>query len=268
MKKFFIVATFFFASTCFACAKGTDTETSGKSNVSEYQTTVSGRVTCQGQPVVGAVISDGIELTQTDANGHYTLRSPERMGYVFISVPSGYKVAHKGVLPNHYLDIKSKKTENADFELLPMADKKYKLFVMADVHLIGSATHRDLEQFRSTFLPDITAAVDTTSEEVFSLSLGDMTTDSRWYHENFMLPNYLKEFKNYPSPIYHIMGNHDNDPSATGTTEEKLDWSASALYRKHIGPTSEMYIMSCWTISSDSATASINISLIRHNSHG
>lgn len=109
MKKFFIVATFFFASTCFACAKGTDTETSGKSNVSEYQTTVSGRVTCQGQPVVGAVISDGIELTQTDANGHYTLRSPERMGYVFISVPSGYKVAHKGVLPNHYLDIKSKK---------------------------------------------------------------------------------------------------------------------------------------------------------------
>lgn len=237
MKKFFIVATFFFASTCFACAKGTDTETSGKSNVSEYQTTVSGRVTCQGQPVVGAVISDGIELTQTDANGHYTLRSPERMGYVFISVPSGYKVAHKGVLPNHYLDIKSKKTENADFELLPMADKKYKLFVMADVHLIGSATHRDLEQFRSTFLPDITAAVDTTSEEVFSLSLGDMTTDSRWYHENFMLPNYLKEFKNYPSPIYHIMGNHDNDPSATGTTEEKLDWSASALYRKHIGPT-------------------------------
>ena len=44
------------------------------------------------------------------------------MGYVFISVPSGYKVAHKGVLPNHYLDIKSKKTENADFELLPMAD--------------------------------------------------------------------------------------------------------------------------------------------------
>lgn len=237
MKKFFIVATFFFASTCFACAKGTDTETSGKSNVSEYQTTVSGRVTCQGQPVVGAVISDGIELTQTDANGHYTLRSPERMGYVFISVPSGYKVAHKGVLPNHYLDIKSKKTENADFELLPMADKKYKLFVMADVHLIGSATHRDLEQFRSTFLPDITAAVDTTSEEVFSLSLGDMTTDSRWYHENFMLPNYLKEFKNYPSPIYHIMGNHDNDPSATGTTEEKLDWSASALYRKHIGQT-------------------------------
>ena len=104
-----------------------------------------------------------------------------------------------------------------------MPDKTYTLFVMSDVHLIGNATHRDLEQFRSTFLPDITAAVEATSGEVFSLSLGDMTTDSRWYHDNFALPEYLREFRTYPSAIYHIMGNHDNDPEACGTTDEELE---------------------------------------------
>lgn len=134
------------------------------------------------------MVSDGIEIVRTDADGRYSLFSPGRMGYVFITVPSGYKVANKGVLPGHYVNIKGKKAEHADFELLPMPDKTYTLFVMSDVHLIGNATHRDLEQFRSTFLPDITAAVEATSGEVFSLSLGDMTTDSRWYHDNFALP--------------------------------------------------------------------------------
>ena len=233
MKRFFLIAALSLASVCLACAKGAE----GGSKPTDYQVSVSGRVTCQGQPVADAVVSDGIEIVRTDADGRYSLFSPGRMGYVFITVPSGYKVANKGVLPGHYVNIKGKKAEHADFELLPMPDKTYTLFVMSDVHLIGNATHRDLEQFRSTFLPDITAAVEATSGEVFSLSLGDMTTDSRWYHDNFALPEYLREFRTYPSAIYHIMGNHDNDPEACGTTDEELDRSASAPYRKYIGPT-------------------------------
>ena len=95
MKRFFLIAVLSLASICLACAKGVE----GGSKPTDYQVSVSGRVTCQGQPVADAVVSDGIEIVRTDADGRYSLFSPGRMGYVFITVPSGYKVANKGVLP-------------------------------------------------------------------------------------------------------------------------------------------------------------------------
>jgi hypothetical protein len=58
--------------------------------------TVKGVVYCNGVGVAGVEVSDGIEVTTTDANGLYYLPSKKKYGYVFISVPGGYEVTNDG----------------------------------------------------------------------------------------------------------------------------------------------------------------------------
>ena len=233
MKKGALFFLFVGAYIVNACA----TDVLGKKDNTEQIIPISGRVTCLGKPVEGAIISDGVDLVKTDTEGIYFINAHKHMEYVFISIPSGYSVAKDGILPAHCLPIKGTKMDHADFELLPMPNESYKLFVMADIHLVGDAVFKDLKQFRTIFLPDISQTLNETSGEKFSISLGDMTTDNRWYKNNFMLPNYLNEFKKYPTMIYHVMGNHDNDPAVMGLTDEDVDWKASRAYRKYIGPT-------------------------------
>lgn len=61
--------------------------------------------------------------------------------------------------------------------------------------------------------------------------LGDMTWDEFWYSNLYSLSNYRTTMQGYPVPIYHTMGNHDNDPYFAG------DFAAEAAYRKALGPT-------------------------------
>ena len=56
--------------------------------------TVYGRVVdYDGNPVPEVSVSDGVRVTHTDAEGRYWLASAKKYGYVFISVPSGYKLS-------------------------------------------------------------------------------------------------------------------------------------------------------------------------------
>ena len=51
--------------------------------------TVYGTVECNGTPLEGVVVSDGVEVVKTDKKGVYNIASEKRTGYVFISIPSG-----------------------------------------------------------------------------------------------------------------------------------------------------------------------------------
>ena len=50
--------------------------------------TIYGKVTCNGVPVGGVVVSDGVICGRTDGKGVYNLKSAKHNGLVFISVPS------------------------------------------------------------------------------------------------------------------------------------------------------------------------------------
>ena len=52
-----------------------------------------GIVYCGDRGVAGVRVSDGIETTVTDENGFYWLASAKSLGYVFITLPSGYEPA-------------------------------------------------------------------------------------------------------------------------------------------------------------------------------
>lgn len=197
---------------------------------------VVGTVRCDGKPVAGAVVSDGERTAVTDAAGTYGLRSSKRCGYVFLSVPSGYEVEADGVIPRHFVPLAGEAVDCADFELVKAENDRYTLFVLNDIHLTNTVAQQDIRQFREKFVPDFRETLRTTPGKQYALTLGDMTTDSRWYRNRFGLPEYLKEMERIPSiAIYHGMGNHDNDPKGNHRPEA---WDSTAVktYRRVIGP--------------------------------
>lgn len=197
---------------------------------------ITGRVSCGGAAVAGVVVSDGEAVTTTDQKGNYSLQSSMRTGYVFLSIPSGYEVPAQGLIPRHFVRVEGKVVNRADFELIKCDNNDYTLFVLADIHLTNTAEDKDIEQFRRYFVPDFKQTLARTKGKRYILTLGDMTTDSRWYKNKYGLPEYLKEMESIDStPIFHSMGNHDNDPKC-GDDIALRDSIAVQKYRQIIGP--------------------------------
>lgn len=196
---------------------------------------VTGRVTCDGRGVPGAVVSDGINVAVTNRRGGYRLESGKENGYVFLSIPSGYEAGKTGIIPDFFRRVGSGRVEKADFVLDRVDQSRFHIVACSDIHLTGDAVDKDIPEFRSTFLPDIINTVNSLDGPVYGVCLGDMTTDSKWYVNNFSFPEYLDEMSNLPCPMFHIMGNHDNDRECEG---DFLEWEIRAedRYRREIGP--------------------------------
>lgn len=194
---------------------------------------VTGKVTCDGTAVAGVSVSDGHKVVYTDAEGKYSIKTPLDLGYVFISVPSGYEVPSKGPIPQFFrrLDASEKKA-TADFTLKKIDQTRCNLIFFNDIHLTGDPVYHDLEQVSRGFFKDVNEHYRTLSDvPVYALTLGDMTTDSRWYKRNFALPEYLQLLENnFPLPVWHSMGNHDNDIKGGD------DMASCRPYREIIGP--------------------------------
>lgn len=199
--------------------------------------TVVGRVTCKGRPVAGAVVSDGDLVIRTDADGRYAMASEKPCGYVFLSIPRGYEAATDGLIPRHFGYTTRCAVDTIDFELEKSDNDDFTLFVSTDIHLRGDPEELDLPQFRRWYLPDIAREIRRTKGPVYSLHLGDMTTDIMWHRNDFGLRKYLDVMKTYPSPVFHLPGNHDNE-RFVGMEIPDAQWDslAQAPYRSVIGP--------------------------------
>ena len=83
----------------------------------ENGTTVYGTVTSAEGPVPGVVISDGVDFAVSNELGRYELKSKKALGYVFMSVPSGYEPKTSGILPINYFALNAAGTvpENVNF---------------------------------------------------------------------------------------------------------------------------------------------------------
>lgn len=190
--------------------------------------------TTDGKGVAGVVVSDGKEVTVTDADGVYNIESNKDYGYVFISVPSGYEIETDGVLPRIYrITSAARQTpERFDFKLTKIDNQaNYKLLVFGDMHLANRNTG-DLKQWKE-FTADVRNYLAANSgSKIYALTLGDMTWDIYWYSNTYYLSNYLKDVNEQLDglTIFHTMGNHDNDMKTYS------DFDAEAAYRRTIAP--------------------------------
>lgn len=198
-------------------------------------TTVYGTVATEDDKgVPNVVVSDGVNVAVTNAEGIYQLKSEKKNGYVFMSVPGGYEALANGVLPqfHHTLRAAAEKPEQAHFTLKQVDNQDtYKVFMLGDMHLANRTN--DVQQF-ADFTSDLKQLMGKhRGEKMYAIALGDMTWDLYWYSNKFFFPQYLstvnKEFKKLQ--IYHVIGNHDKDMKGTS------DFEASIKYVEHISPT-------------------------------
>ncbi|MBR3074166.1 MAG: calcineurin-like phosphoesterase C-terminal domain-containing protein, partial [Bacteroidales bacterium] len=176
-----------------------------------------GRVSCGGAGVPGVLVSDGVEIVQTDADGNYSIESDKKWNYVFVILPSGYEAPVEGVLPQIWKPLKSgvEEAEQVDFELVQSSNDDYTLFVLGDIHLARRTG--DLAQFEKV-AGHLRKAMDEAPGKVYALTLGDMTWDMYWIANNYGFQDYLLTVNGYFSgiPFFHTMGNHDNEMESAG----------------------------------------------------
>ena len=193
-----------------------------------------GRVVVNGKGLQDVVVSDGFVVTTTDTAGVYSFTSDKKHGYVFISIPSGYEVGSKGVLPQFYrYYLKPAGTaERFDFKLVEADQKDYTVLFFGDMHLANRSVFKDVQQFRE-FTDDVNGLMDSSLGKTYAITLGDMAWDYFWTANNYDLTDYLNEVNDDFGDrlqIFHTMGNHDNDSAYEG------DFLAEATYKTVVGP--------------------------------
>ncbi|WP_418992671.1 calcineurin-like phosphoesterase C-terminal domain-containing protein [Alistipes sp.] len=194
---------------------------------------IKGAVFCGTEPIVGAVVSDGVTVTRTDDNGYYWLASDKLHGYVFVSIPNGYEAETDGSFPRFWAPLESAagQVEQHNFELLKSDAADYTLLVMTDMHLANRL--QDLSQFIGGFEGDVRTLVASNPRKCIAVNLGDMTFDLYWKSNRYGLSDYRRTLNDAAlgCPVFHVPGNHDNDPYTAG------DFDAEAAFKRDIGPT-------------------------------
>ena len=210
---------------------------------------VKGTVTCEGNPVEGVVVSDGVEVAVTDSEGHYELSSRKEKGYVFISIPSGYTVPIEGA--NTPLFWKSTTcnaatAETINFSLIQEPDQqKFKFIAIGDIQVNNLTKGDDIRQFNEVFAPDFHNYLSSHSgERMFVLTLGDHSWNDYWADHDFNLDDFKAMWDAQVNGIqvFYTPGNHDNDRGQDGVFPTTND-EAKRKYRSLFGPSNYSFNM-------------------------
>ncbi len=201
---------------------------------------LTGSVTCEGQPVAGVHVSDGIRVVKTDKDGRYSMYSDKRQGFVFISTPSGYVATSRdGLRPDFYARLTEPigVRENHDFTLKKENQDTYSVIYFTDAHLTNADFKPDLKEFRETAMPNIRKQFERLSAygPVYTVNLGDLAHELYWYSYGYNLRDAVNTLieNRFPTLMYSVSGNHDND-GAISTANTDRD--AEHLYREVLGP--------------------------------
>ncbi|MBP5636999.1 MAG: calcineurin-like phosphoesterase C-terminal domain-containing protein, partial [Bacteroidales bacterium] len=215
----------------FSNEAGSETVTIEQEAMEPEAANVTGRVLCQGAGVPDVLISDGVNIVKTDADGNYRLQSEKRWKYVFMTIPSGYEAPLDGILPAFWKPLQADvdTPEEVDFELRPVSNDNYTLLVLGDMHLARRTN--DLAQFDKV-AGFINKSIAEAPGKVYCLTLGDMTWDMYWVANNFGFAEYLQTMNGYfhDVPFFHTMGNHDNEMEKAG------DWEKAFKYTENLSP--------------------------------
>ena len=194
---------------------------------------VYGIVSCGTEGIPGVVVSDGVEVVQTDVDGVYQFKSKKKHKYVFISVPSGYEAMSEGVLPKIHVQLTKgeNEPERVDFPLVEAPGQEtHKMLFFGDMHM--AARTSDAKQF-ANFVADINALVSANpDEQIYAMSLGDMTWELYWVSNKYAFDEYLRDANGIKNlQIFHTIGNHDHDMAFAG------DFDTVTKYKKSMAPT-------------------------------
>lgn len=163
---------------------------------------VTGRVTDGKTALANVAVTDGLNVVRTGSDGYYTINTPVDSRYVYISIPSGYKVSvEKGTLPQFYQPLTAAQ-QSYDFILTrnPNDDTKHTFIVQSDAQVTSK---EDIEQYK-TIVADCRTTIEQISGDVFGFDCGDIVGDSPWLY-----PDMIDAAAPLDIPIFRAIGNHD-----------------------------------------------------------
>jgi hypothetical protein len=203
---------------------------------------IKGMVYCGTKGVKDVLVTDGVEITKTDANGHYWLKSNKTYEVVYVILPSGYNVPTQAAMPKFWTqtstDVNSEEQHN--FELVQASNDNHTVLVVTDIHLTNRELYpNDRIQFREGFVKELIANY-TGKQNVYCFNLGDFAHDVHWYKNDM---GWAESLNNHPSDdisglpcqFWSTMGNHDNNGRTPAGDD--VDLRASGPFRKMVGPT-------------------------------
>ena len=144
----------------------------------------------------GVLVSDGLNVTETDADGKYTLPGHVGERFIFITTPSGYQTYNR-----HYHPISDKQQESYDFALTSYqahADKKgaHRFIHISDTEIFNTTGNdiwvENLRQYAAN------------EEVAFIIHTGDIC-----YEKGLTEHIQLMNTRNMNLPIFYCIGNHD-----------------------------------------------------------
>ena len=201
--------------------------------------TIFGRVLCEGKPLADVPVSDGVHIVKTDSLGRYNIASHKFQNTVFVITPSGYEPeCNKRILPRFWSLLRKKRevAEQHDFNLKKRDQSNHRIIFMSNLYLHNS--NDDLLQFKRNTIPaarNIVAEVGD-STAVYTILVGDISNCPHWYSREFDVDDAVSLIASlrYPTMLYTVMGDQDNDGAVPGTG--LTDYKAERQYVYSCGP--------------------------------
>ena len=190
-----------------------------------------GRVTTTaGEPIVGAVVSDGVQCVATDGYGYYSMKSDlERARFVYISVPADYEMPSIDGTPQFFRRINRYETAvMANFSLQKRDERsdRYTMIMLGDPQMRPYGVDNSAETYRDSVIPDVEALRQATEGEFYMINLGDLVY-------NFMTAydDYIDITSGLKCTTFNVMGNHDYDQTTLFATE-----LGTMFFETYLGP--------------------------------
>ena len=189
---------------------------------------VTGRVHANGTGIGRVAVSDGASVALTDISGRYTLIADSSRPFVFVSLPSGYRlpVSRVGTVSFHQRIVPGRGDMRADFaiERLAEGDSSHAFLVLADTQTQNAF---EMGRLHSETVPDVRATIASLGAlPAFGVACGDIMFD-----DLTLFPGYERAVSAMGIPFFQVVGNHDI------VFDARTDEGSAAVFEQHFGPT-------------------------------
>ncbi|RAW02367.1 calcineurin-like phosphoesterase C-terminal domain-containing protein [Pseudochryseolinea flava] len=188
---------------------------------------LTGTVRDGGKGIAGVAVTDGLNVTLTDAKGNYSLASTSAAEFVYISIPAGYAFNHQKGITNFFHRIEPNANSfKGDFTLSRLAqdDSKHNFVVWADPQIQNAD---DALLLNTQSAPDTKQLVDGYGKDALfhGIGCGDLVWD-----RFELFTDYKQAVDKTSIPFFQVIGNHDMDLDA------RTDDYSSKTFKGHFGP--------------------------------
>ena len=155
----------------------------------------------EGNAVAGVLVSDGLNIVQTDEKGNFRMDTDADSRFVFITTPSGYISSTLNGKTLFYKEIEGNKKFDFIIEKNSKDDTNHNIIVIADPQISERNELPELAN-HSEDIADFVKGMD--GDYTFGLCLGDIVG---WDHSIY--PQYNKIMSKAGIEYRHVIGNHD-----------------------------------------------------------